>query len=144
MIKSRACFATTLMASVWINEKVALTYTVKIVKMTSLTLLVIVVVLLSIIVLLLLLLIAVLVAMMVVVSIVIVVMLALLTDDVFGCHCGRPPAMPIGGIPPGPKLLFGGGPRIPGPYVPAPIGPMPGPRGGFILGFIGPIPGGPE
>lgn len=64
-------------------------------------------------------------------------------DDVLGCHWGRPPAMPIGGIPPGPRLLFGGGPRIPGPYVPAPMGPMPGPRGGFILGFIGPIPGGP-
>lgn len=64
-------------------------------------------------------------------------------DDVLGCHWGRPPAIPIGGIPPGPRLLFGGGPRIPGPYVPAPMGPIPGPRGGFILGFIGPIPGGP-
>ena len=61
--------------------------------------------------------------------------------DVFGCQ-GLPPAIPIpGGIPgpPGP----GGGPLIPGPYVPGPIGPIPGPRGGFILGFNDPIPGGP-
>lgn len=63
----------------------------------------------------------------------------------FGCHCGRPPAIPSGGIPGplGPKLLLGGGPRIPGPYEPGPIGPMLGPRGGFIRGFICPIPGGP-
>ncbi|KAF4532907.1 hypothetical protein B566_EDAN001511 [Ephemera danica] len=69
-------------------------------------------------------------------------------------HCGLPPgpAMDIGGIPgpagpgppgPGPNVLLGGGPRMPGPYEPGPIGPMPGPRGGFILGFIGLIPGGP-
>lgn len=64
------------------------------------------------------------------------------TVDVFGCHCLGPPDIPIGGIgPPGPKLLFGGGPRIPGPYEFG-IGPIPGPRGGFIRGLI-PIPGGP-
>ena len=47
----------------------------------------------------------------------------------------------MGGIgPPGPRLLLGGGPRIPAPYDG--IGPIPGPLGGFILGLI-PIPGGP-
>lgn len=51
--------------------------------------------------------------------------------------------MDMGGIgPPGPKLLFGGGPRKPGPYDPGPIGPNEGPLGGFIR-FIGFIPGGP-
>jgi len=46
---------------------------------------------------------------------------------------------------PGPKLLFGGGPRKPpGPYEPGAIGPIPPtPRGGFIRGLI-PIGGGPE
>lgn len=55
--------------------------------------------------------------------------------------------MDMGGIPgppgPGPNPLLGGGPLMLGPYEPGPIGPMPGPRGGFILGFIGLIPGGP-
>lgn len=51
--------------------------------------------------------------------------------------------MDIGGIGPGPKLLLGGGPRIPGPYEPGPIGPKDGPLGGFIL-FMGFIPGGPK
>lgn len=48
----------------------------------------------------------------------------------------------IGGIGPPPEgpMLFGGPPLIPGPYCP--IGPMPR-GGGFILGFIPPIPGGP-
>lgn len=51
----------------------------------------------------------------------------------------------MGGMPgpPGPRLLFGGGPLMPGPYELGPIGPIDGPRGGFILGFIGLIPGGP-
>lgn len=56
--------------------------------------------------------------------------------------------MGIGGIPgpppgPGPKLLLGGGPLIPGPYEPGPMGPIPEPLGGFILGVIEFIPGGP-
>lgn len=67
--------------------------------------------------------------------------------DVLGCHCGRPPGpvMDMGGMPgpPGPRLLLGGGPRMPGPYELGPIGPMDGPRGGFIRGFIGLMPGGP-
>lgn len=69
-----------------------------------------------------------------------------LTVDVLGCHCGRPPGpvIDMGGIgPPGPSVLLGGGPRNPGPYDPGPKGPIEGPRGGFILGFIGFIPGGP-
>lgn len=59
----------------------------------------------------------------------------LLTVDVFGCHCGRPagPVIVMGGIgPPGPRLLLGGGPLKPGPYVPG-SGPIDGPLGGFIL-----------
>lgn len=52
--------------------------------------------------------------------------------------------MDIGGMgPPGPRLLFGGGPRSPGPYEPGPIGAIEGPLGGFIRGFMGFIPGGP-
>lgn len=38
----------------------------------------------------------------------------------------------------------GGGPRIPpGPYAPGIGPPIEGPRGGFIRGLIGPMPGGP-
>lgn len=52
--------------------------------------------------------------------------------------------MDMGGIgPPGPRLLFGGGPLRPGPYEPGPIGAIEGPLGGFIRGFIGFMPGGP-
>lgn len=41
------------------------------------------------------------------------------------------------------EFLPGGGPRIPGPYAPGIGPPIDGPRGGFIRGLIGPIPGGP-
>lgn len=51
-----------------------------------------------------------------------------------GCHCG---------LPPGPPIDMGGGPLIAGPYEPGPMGPIPGPRGGFIRGFNGLNPGGP-
>lgn len=67
--------------------------------------------------------------------------------DVLGCHWGLPPGpvIDIGGMPgpPGPKLLLGGGPLKPGPYEVGPIGPIDGPLGGFILGFMGLMPGGP-